>query len=93
VDISVVDNEHLHRYEARVDGELAGFIRYLDRPEGVRVLLHTEVQPAYEGKGVGGKLVAGALDAERERGRKIVPECPFVKIYLKRHPEYGDLVA
>jgi predicted GNAT family acetyltransferase len=93
VDISVADNEHLHRYEATVDGKVAGFLRYLDRPQGVRVLVHTEVEPAYEGKGVGGRLVAGALDAERARGGKIVPECPFVKTYLKRHPEYGDLVA
>jgi uncharacterized protein len=93
ISVGVVDNEHLHRYEAILDGEVAGFISYLARPEGVRVLVHTEVGPAYEGKGVGGRLVAGALDAERARGGKIVPECPFVKTYLKRHPEYGDLVA
>lgn len=88
-----MDNEHLHRYEALVDGELAGLIAYQTRPDGVRILVHTEVEPAFEGKGVGSRLVAGALDAERARGRKIVPSCPFVNAYLKRHPDYNDLLA
>jgi predicted GNAT family acetyltransferase len=91
--VKVADNEHLHRYEALVDGEVAGFIGYRPVPGGVRDLVHTEVDPAFEGKGVASKLVVGALEAERARGGKIVPSCPFVSAYLRRHPEYADLVA
>jgi predicted GNAT family acetyltransferase len=93
VDLKVADNEHLHRYEGLVDGEVAGFISYRTRPDGVRILVHTEVDPAFEGKGVGSLLVRGALDAERVRGGKIVPSCPFVGAYVKRHPDYDDLLA
>jgi predicted GNAT family acetyltransferase len=93
VELNVTDNEHLHRYEATVDGQVAGFIRYRDRADGVRDLQHTEVDPAYEGKGVGSGLVSAALDAIRASGRTIVPSCPFVTVYLKRHEEYRDLVA
>ncbi len=93
VDVSVADNEHLHRYEAAADGKPAGFVNYRIRPDGVRIMLHTEVDAAFEGKGVGGRLVSQALDAERAAGRKIVASCPFVSAYLRRHPEYADLVA
>jgi predicted GNAT family acetyltransferase len=93
VDVSVTDNEHLHRYEAVADGKPAGFITYRVRPDGVRIMLHTEIDPAFEGKGVGSGLVSQALDAERAAGRKIVASCPFVGAYLRRHPEYADLLA
>jgi uncharacterized protein len=93
VDVSVTDNEHLHRYEAVADGKPAGFITYRVRPDGVRIMLHTEVDPAFEGMGVGSRLVSQALDAERAAGRRIVASCPFVGAYLRRHPEYADLLA
>jgi uncharacterized protein len=93
VDLRVVDNESEHRYEAVVDGARAGMIIYQVRPDGVRIMLHTEVDPAFEGKGVGSRLVRGALDAERARGGRIVPSCPFVNAYIQRHPEYTDLLA
>lgn len=93
VELSVTDNEHLHRYEATVDGKVAGFIRYHDLADGVRDLQHTEVDPAYEGKGVGSRLVTGALDAIRASDKRILASCPFVTTYLKRHVEYQDLVA
>lgn len=91
--MSVTDNEQLHRYEAVVDGQLAGFIRYHDRADGVRDLQHTEVDPAFEGKGVGSRLVTAALDAIRASGGRILASCPFVTTYLKRHDEYRDLLA
>jgi predicted GNAT family acetyltransferase len=90
--VDIVDNEAEHRYEAYLDGDLAGFIVYLDEARG-RVFLHTEVDPAFEGKGVGGQLVKGALESVRARGAKMVPVCPFVTAYLKRHPEYADIVT
>jgi predicted GNAT family acetyltransferase len=93
VDVEVVDDPTLHRFEARIDGEVAGEIVYSERPENRLVLLHTKVDDAFEGHGVGSRLVAGALDDIRRRGLRIVPLCPFVSAYLKRHPEYADLVA
>jgi predicted GNAT family acetyltransferase len=93
VELSVTDNEHQHRYEAVVDGEVAGFIRYHDRADGVRDLQHTEVDQAFEGKGIGSRLVTSALDAIRAQGRTIQASCPFVNTYLKRHEEYRDLLA
>jgi uncharacterized protein len=59
----------------------------------VVVLIHTEVEPAFEGQGLGARLVAGALEDLRARGLKLVPQCPFVRAYLRRHPDQADLVA
>jgi predicted GNAT family acetyltransferase len=59
----------------------------------VVVLVHTEVEPAFEGQGLGARLVAGALEDLRARGLKLVPQCPFVRAYLRRHPDQADLVA
>lgn len=89
----VVENPAERRYELRLDGAVAGFVSYRDEGEGRRVLVHTEVDPVHEGRGFGGRLVSGALDAARAAGLSIVPSCPFVRSYLERHPEYGDLVA
>jgi predicted GNAT family acetyltransferase len=91
-DIRVVDNPAQLRYELRVDGALAGFLAYRLEP-GTVVLVHTDVDPAYEGRGLGGRLVRGALDDLRARGLLLVPLCPFVASYLRRHPEYADLVV
>ena len=88
----VTDRPNELRYEIEVDGELAGFLLYRVEP-GVLELVHTDVDPKWEGKGVGGALVKGALDDVRARGLKIRPYCPFVRAYLRRHPEYDDLVV
>ena len=80
------------RYEIHVDGTLAGFAAY--REEAGRVYLtHTEVQPAYAGQGLGSRLAAQALEDIRSRGLKVVPQCTFVAAFIRRHPEYRDLVA
>jgi uncharacterized protein len=91
-DLRVVDNPEASRYELRQGATLAGVIEYRPEP-GAVVLLHTEVDPAFEGQGLGGRLVAGALGDLRARGRKLVPQCPFVRSYLRRHPGDADLVA
>jgi uncharacterized protein len=90
--VRVVDNPTRHRYEAFVDDELAGFVAYRTRP-GVVVLVHTEVDTAFEGHGVGGHLAQAALDDVRGKGLKVDPVCPFITRYLERHPEYTDLVT
>ena len=88
----VRDNPEELRYELVRDGEVIGVILYRATP-GVIVLLHTDVEPAFEGEGVGNRLVAGALDDIRARGLRLVPVCPFVAAYLRRHPEQRDLVV
>ena len=94
---TVRDVPDQHRYEIFVDGRPAGFAAYVDRPGGEgggqrRVFTHTEVDPAFEGQGLGGVLVKAALTDVRASGRRVVPVCPFVAAYLKRHPEFEDLV-
>jgi uncharacterized protein len=90
--VTVTDRPEQLRYEIEVDGELAGFLLYRREP-GVLELVHTDVDPKWEGKGVGAALVQGALDDVRARGLKVRPFCPFVAAYIRRHPEYEDVVA
>jgi predicted GNAT family acetyltransferase len=87
----VRDNKERFRYEIVIDGKVAGFVQYNMRG-GRLILVHTEIDDEYEGKGFGTKLAAGALDDIRRRGLQIVPVCPFIESYLQRHPEYDDLV-
>lgn len=90
--VAVSDNAAEQRYEIDVGGELAGFAQYRSRP-GQIAFTHTEVDDRFEGQGLGGRLVAFALDDARERGLAVLPFCPFVKAYIQRHREYVDLVA
>jgi predicted GNAT family acetyltransferase len=89
--IEVVDDREKRRFEIRVDGELAGFADY-SRRGGRLIFRHTEIDDAFEGRGLGSKLAQGALDAARAGGEAVVPLCPFVASYIEKHPEYEDLV-
>jgi uncharacterized protein len=93
MDAEVRDDPKKSRYEVLVDGRVAGFSRYrLDRER--ITIYHTEVEPGYEGRGLGGELARAALDDVRRRGLVLVPVCPFIAAYIRRHPnEYLDLVA
>jgi uncharacterized protein len=91
-DVIVRDSPAENLYELLLDGTRAGVIHYLPT-RGAVVLVHTEVAPELEGKGMGARLLAGALEDVRARGLRVVPVCPFVTSYLRRHPEYGELVA
>jgi predicted GNAT family acetyltransferase len=88
----VTNNPQASRYELWLGTTRAGFIQYRAEP-GTVLLVHTEVDPAVEGQGLGERLVAGALDDLRARGLKLVPLCPFVRAYLRRHLDQADLVA
>jgi uncharacterized protein len=91
-DVVVTRNEDEHRWEARVGGELAGFAAYRLTDELV-VFTHTEVDPAFEGRGVGSTLARHALDDVAEEGtRQVMPLCPFIKAWIARHPDYVPLV-
>ena len=89
---TVRDNPAELRYEILGGDDLLGIIRYVKEP-GVVVLVHTEIEPKAEGRGLGSRLVAGALADIRSRGLKLVPVCPFVRDYLTRHPADDDLVV
>ena len=91
-DYVVRNNPEALRYEILQDGTLLGAILYRTL-DGTVTLVHTEVAPSAEGHGIGRQLVAGALEDIRRRGLRLVPRCPFVAAYLRRHPEEGDLVA
>ncbi|HEX8755886.1 MAG TPA: GNAT family N-acetyltransferase [Steroidobacteraceae bacterium] len=88
---AVRDDGERRRFELEVGGELA-FIDYLRDGSNV-VMTHAEVPPELRGGGVGSALVNGALALVRERGGKVVPLCPFVAQYMRRHPETRDLLA
>jgi uncharacterized protein len=92
MDLRVVDNAEELRYELWVGATRAGFIEYRSEP-GAIVLVHTEVDPAFEGQGLGARLVAGTLNDLRARDGKVVALCPFVRAYLRHHREYADLVV
>jgi len=91
-DVTVVDNGARSRYEAHVDGRLAGHIQY-HRTSRYLDFLHTQVEPEFEGRGVGSRLAAGALDDVRAHRGRVLATCPFIRAYLQRHPEYADLVV
>ncbi|MBM9468605.1 GNAT family N-acetyltransferase [Nakamurella leprariae] len=94
-DVQVVDNPAERRFEVHVDGRVAGFVTYEWQgagDAGVLVLPHTEIDPAFEGRGLGSILARGALQAARDAGASVVPLCPFIRRYLERHPEEQDLV-
>lgn len=88
----ITNNEDQHRYEARLNGELAGFVEYNLLRDGI-LFTHTEVLPASEGKGVGSALARHVLDDARGRQWLVVPVCQFIAGYIRKHREYVDLVA
>jgi len=91
MDVEITDQRGESRFEARIDGELAGFATYT-REGGVLTVLHTEVGDDYQGMGVAGDLAQWALDGARGQNLAVLPECPYFARYIKKHPEYLDLV-
>ena len=83
---TVLDVAERSRFEIHVDGRLAGFAQYRMKDPGLIVFTHTEIDDAYEGRGLGSILVRAALDAARGRGLAVRPDCPFVRAYIARHP-------
>jgi predicted GNAT family acetyltransferase len=88
---AVEDNPERSRFELRADGELVGWTEY--RPAGDSVIVaHTEIDERREGEGLGSVLVRGTLDHIRASGKTVIPTCAFTAAYIRRHPEYVDLV-
>jgi hypothetical protein len=87
----VNDHREVNRFELTVDGVTA-FIDYR-RAGNILTLVHTEVPDELSGRGVGSRLVKGALENIRRSGGRIVFECPFASAFLTKQPEYRDLIA
>jgi uncharacterized protein len=91
-DVVTSHNPAEHRYEAHIDGELAGFAEY-QLTDAMVVFTHTEVFEKFEGHGVGSALARFGLDDVRADGtRKVMPLCPFIKGWIQRHRDYVPLV-
>jgi uncharacterized protein len=90
--IEVKNDEGKQQFAADVDGKKA-FIDYKKQNDGTLNLLHTEVPPEFEGKGIGSQLVKQTLEQIKAEGAKIIPSCRFVAAYIKRHKEYESLIA
>jgi predicted GNAT family acetyltransferase len=81
------------RVEARADDDrVMGFSQYVVRDDAY-VFFHTEVDSAFEGQGIGGLIAAGVMDFVRDSGRRIVPQCPFIRRYMRKQPDTHDLLA
>jgi predicted GNAT family acetyltransferase len=90
-DLTLKDNTELNRFELEVEGSTA-FVEY-KRSKDWLFLNHTEVPQAIEGKGVAGAIVQKTLQYAKDNNYRIVPICPFVQSFLKRHPEWNEIVV
>ena len=90
--IEVRDNADASRYEAVIDGSVAGFAQY-ERIEGLIAFVHTQVEEKYAGLGVGSALVQQSLDDVRSKDLTVRPVCPFYTTFFEEHPEYADLLS
>jgi predicted GNAT family acetyltransferase len=88
----VSENSARHRFEIEVDGSLAGFTVYRVESDKLYTFVHTEVGDAYTGQGLAGILVEATLRTMRRRGIEVRPQCPYVRAYIAKHPEFLDLV-
>ncbi|MET0765456.1 MAG: GNAT family N-acetyltransferase [Blastococcus sp.] len=89
---TVRDVPEASRYEIRDGEQLLGHSDY-QRDGDTVVFIHTEVDQDSGRSGLGGTLVRAALDDVRGRGGSVVAQCSFVRGWIERHPEYGDLLA
>lgn len=87
----IIDNTEESQFELRVGDDLAIAVY---KKDGDRIIFtHTEVPDQLEGHGVGGELAREALESARRQGLRVVPKCPFIDAYIRKHPEYEDLLA
>ncbi|GAB3885175.1 GNAT family N-acetyltransferase [Spirosoma agri] len=89
---TVKNNTHRTRFELETEGKLS-IVVYQNVDDETLALTHTEVDPSLEGKGVGSHLVEGVLTYVEQNNLKIVPLCPFISVYIKRHPDWNRVVS
>ncbi|MCY1171886.1 GCN5-related N-acetyl-transferase [compost metagenome] len=88
---TVIDNKAEAEFVLTVGGKRA--VAAYQMEGDTIVFTHTIVPKALEGRGVGSKLIRAALDSARDRGLKVIPQCPFVAAYIEKHPEYRELLG
>jgi predicted GNAT family acetyltransferase len=91
-ELVIEDNREARRYEAWLEGQLAGWVDY-GRVRTRLVALHTEVPPEFGGRGIATALVRRVLDDARAAGQTVTPRCPLFASHFRRHPEDADLLA
>ncbi|MDX1624975.1 MAG: GNAT family N-acetyltransferase [Wenzhouxiangellaceae bacterium] len=91
MEIEIRDNRDENRFETVVDGHRCVLDYRIDG--NVITIPRVLVPPPVEGRGIAGKLTRHALDFSRDKGLSVVPKCPYVAAWIRRHPEYEDLVA
>lgn len=91
-EVRVTHDADAGRFVARVGGTEVGHIAYAPRGD-LLDLMHTEIDPTEQGRGLGTALVRGALDLARAQSLRVLPSCPFVAAFVRRQPEYRDVVA
>lgn len=84
-------SQEADRFAIAVDGTVAGFTEIVDR-DGQRTFTHTEVDDAFQGRGLASILIGEALEQTRDAGLRIVPVCSMVASYVKKHSEFDDVV-
>ncbi len=89
--LEITDVPAERRYEARIDGELAGWVDY-GRVRNRLVAIHTEVLPAFGGRGIATSLVKRVIADVRAAGGSLTPRCPLFVTWFERHPEDRDIV-
>ena len=87
----ITHNEEKRRFELQIDGHKAMLSYYPIKP-AVWSLNHTFVPRPLEGQGIGSQLVSHVLTHCQNQGIRIIPECSFIEVYIRRHPEWKDLV-
>jgi uncharacterized protein len=90
--LKVTDNKEKNRFEIALEGGANGFIDYSEQ-NNVMAMTHTEIPPEFEGEGIGSRLVKGALEIVKNENKRVRPLCPFVAVYIERHPEYKALAV
>jgi len=87
----VYQNTDDSRFELDINGAVAA--AYYELAPGIITFTHTEVPAELNGRGIGSRLIKGALDAVRAQRLKVVAKCPFVRAYIEKNSEYADLLA
>ena len=90
--VEVRDRPDERHYVITLDGQPVGRSDYELGP-GEIVFTHTEIDRAFEGRGLGLRLAAAVLDDARARGLRVRPQCQFIASYIRAHPEYRDLMV
>ena len=92
-DVQITNDPEARRYEAHLDGQPVGYASHWEDEPGRLVILHVEVHPSCEGRGIGTALVEHALADARSRGLTVVPRCPFAAAVARDRPEYADVLS